>query len=82
MRTAHREEPPALIEETFANLGAEDVIARLDAADIANAHVSTMNDIWTHPQLEARGRWTTVDPPPGPRPAWRIYFAFPKTTQT
>ena len=28
-----------------------------------------MNDIWSHPQLEARKRWTTVDSPVGPLPA-------------
>jgi len=69
LRTANRDQLRALIEEAFANLTAEDVIARLDAADIANAHVSTMNDMWSHPQLQARGRWTTVDSPAGPLPA-------------
>ncbi|NMG42517.1 CoA transferase [Aromatoleum toluvorans] len=68
-RTAHRTELRALIEETFARLTAKEVIARLDAADIANAHVSTMNDLWSHPQLAARGRWTSVDSPAGPLPA-------------
>ncbi len=68
-RTTHRDELRALIEECFASLTAADVIARLDAADIANANVSTMNDLWSHPQLRARGRWTTVDSPAGPLPA-------------
>ena len=69
LRTTNREAVRALIEQTFASLTAEEVIARLDAADIANAHVSTMNDLWTHPQLQARKRWTTVDSPVGPLPA-------------
>jgi len=69
LRTANREAVRALIEQTFAALTVEEVIARLDAADIANAHVSTMNDIWSHPQLQARKRWTTVDSPVGPLPA-------------
>lgn len=69
LRTANREAVRALIEQTFASLTAEEVIARLDAADIANAHLSTMNDLWTHPQLQARKRWTTVDSPVGPLPA-------------
>lgn len=68
-RHANREALKALIEETFASLSAEQVIERLDAADIANAHVSTMADIWTHPQLQARRRWTTVDSPAGLLPA-------------
>ncbi len=68
-RVANRDALRALIEESFAGLGAEEVIERLEAADIANAHVSTMNDIWSHAQLEARGRWTTIDSPVGPLPA-------------
>lgn len=69
LRTANRDVLRALIEEKFASITAVDVMARLDAADIANANVSTMADIWTHPQLIARGRWTTVDTPAGPVPA-------------
>ncbi len=68
-RTANRELLSELIEENFAGITAEDVMARLDAADIANANVNTMADIWTHPQLIARDRWTTVDTPAGPVPA-------------
>lgn len=68
-RTANRDALHALIETRFASLGADEVIARLDAADIANAHVNTMTDMWSHPQLQARGRWVTVDSPAGPLPA-------------
>lgn len=68
-RTAHRSELHALIVAEFARFSAEAVIARLDAADIANAHVNTMADLWEHPQLKARGRWTTVQSPAGPLPA-------------
>lgn len=69
LRTANREVLSKLIEQNFASLSAEDVMARLDAADIANANVSTMTDIWNHPQLAARQRWTTVNTPVGPIPA-------------
>jgi itaconate CoA-transferase len=69
LRTANREVLSKLIEHNFASLSADDVMARLDAADIANANVSTMNDIWNHPQLAARQRWTTVNTPAGPIPA-------------
>ena len=31
--------------------------------------VNTMQDVWAHPQLQARGRWTKVDSPAGPLPA-------------
>ncbi|MDH4565600.1 CoA transferase [Pseudomonas sp. BN414] len=69
LRTANRDVLSKLIEDNFASLTAEAVMARLDAADIANANVSTMSDIWSHPQLEARQRWTHVDTPAGPVPA-------------
>jgi itaconate CoA-transferase len=69
LRTTNRDAVSALIEQSFAGFSAEEVMARLDAADIANANVSTMSDIWKHPQLEARKRWTSVDTPAGPVPA-------------
>lgn len=68
-RTSHRLALRELIEETFATLTADAVSARLDAADIANAHVNTMADLWQHPQLASRHRWTEVDSPAGPIPA-------------
>ncbi len=69
LRTTNREVLSKLIEHNFASLSADEVMARLDAADIANANVSTMNDIWNHPQLAARQRWTSVDTPSGRVPA-------------
>ena len=45
------------------------MIARLDAAPIANAHVNDMAGVWAHPQLEARQRWSEVDSPAGRLPA-------------
>ena len=68
-RTAARAELKALIEQAFAVLTAADVVARLDAAGIANAQVNAMADVWAHPQLQARGRWTEVATPAGPVPA-------------
>ena len=68
-RTAEREALRALIVETFRPLTAEQVVARLDAAQIANARVNTMAEVWAHPQLRARGRWTEVSTPAGPVPA-------------
>ena len=68
-RTAHREALRVIIVEAFASLSAEQVIQRLDEAQIANAHVNTMHDVWRHPQLAARGRWTQVATPSGPIPA-------------
>ena len=68
-RTAARAELRALIEQTFAPLTAAQVVDRLDAAGIANAQVNSMADVWAHPQLQARGRWTEVATPAGPVPA-------------
>ena len=68
-RTAARDSLRALIVEAFAAMTAEQVLARLDAAGIANASVNTMADVWAHPQLSARGRWTEINTPAGPVPA-------------
>jgi len=65
-RNVHREALAALIQEAFAQLDVEQVIARLDEAQIANAHVNTLADVWQHPQLQARGRLAQVDSPAGP----------------
>ena len=58
-----------LIEEIFAPWTAEQVIERLDRARIGNASVNEIADLWAHPQLQARGRWTEVATPVGPLPA-------------
>ena len=68
-RTAAREPLRSLIEQVFAPLSAEQVVARLDAAGIANARVNSLADVWAHPQLAARQRWTTVDTAAGTVPA-------------
>ena len=68
-RVAAREALRAIIVEAFASLTAEQVVARLDAAQIANARVNAMADVWTHPQLVARERWRQVATPAGPVPA-------------
>jgi itaconate CoA-transferase len=65
-RSEHRAELKAIILETFGQLSAEQVIARLEQAQIANAHVNTVADMWQHPQLQARGRYQSVDSPVGP----------------
>ncbi|SMF26541.1 CaiB/BaiF CoA transferase family protein [Pseudogulbenkiania subflava] len=68
-RVAARDELRVLILEVFSHLSAEQVIAKLDAAQIANAHMNDMRDVWQHPQLKARERWTEVNTPAGPIPA-------------
>jgi itaconate CoA-transferase len=69
LRVAHRDELRALILQAFGQLSAEQVIERLEQAQIANASVNNMHDVWAHPQLRARERWTTVGTSAGPIPA-------------
>jgi itaconate CoA-transferase len=68
-RVAAREALHAIVVEVFAHLDADQVVARLEAAQIANARVNSMHDVWAHPQLQARQRWTEVDTPAGRVPA-------------
>jgi itaconate CoA-transferase len=55
----HRE-----IEAALSPYPPDEVIARLDAAHIANARFNTVSDLLSHPQLEHR--WAEVDSPAGP----------------
>jgi itaconate CoA-transferase len=68
-RTAARGELRAIIDAVFSTLTAEQVIERLDAAQIANAHMNDMHDLWNHPQLAARKRWVSVGTQAGAIPA-------------
>ena len=64
-RNDNREALEAIILQCFAGLNAEQVSARLDAAQIANARMNDMAGLWAHPQLQARARWRTVGTPAG-----------------
>jgi crotonobetainyl-CoA:carnitine CoA-transferase CaiB-like acyl-CoA transferase len=68
-RVAARDALRALIVDAFAPLTTAQVVERLEAAQIANARVNTMAEVWAHPQLQARGRWREVDSPAGALPA-------------
>jgi len=68
-RVAARDALRSTIVETFAALTAEQVTGRLDDAQIANARMNDMHDVWQHPQLRARRRWAEVGTPSGPIPA-------------
>lgn len=65
-RNANREALRGVILEVFSALDAGQVIARLDEAQIANAHVNAVADVWQHPQLLARERVASVGSPAGP----------------
>jgi crotonobetainyl-CoA:carnitine CoA-transferase CaiB-like acyl-CoA transferase len=64
-RLQHREALHAEIDRVFSRLTAAQVVERLEAADIANARLNTLEEFWRHPQLEARRRWATVGSPAG-----------------
>ena len=68
-RHANRDALAAIIREEFSPLTAAEVVQRLDAAQIANARVNTMDELWAHAQLAARRRWASVASPVGPIPA-------------
>jgi itaconate CoA-transferase len=68
-RVTTRRELRLIIEESFARLTSEQVIERLDGAQIANAHMNDMHDVWEHAQLKARQRWVDIDTPAGSVPA-------------
>ncbi|APW39811.1 CoA transferase [Rhodoferax koreense] len=68
-RVAERVALRQIIVDTFSPLTVAEVEARLELAQIANARVNTMADVWAHPQLKARGRWTEVGSPQGMLPA-------------
>jgi itaconate CoA-transferase len=68
-RTQARDALRAMIVAAFAQMTAEQVVERLDAAQIANARMNDMRDVWHHEQLRARGRWTEVQTSAGRVPA-------------
>ena len=68
-RHAARERLQPLIAATVAALRSEELIARLETGDVAFSRARTLEDVWAHPQLLARGRFTQVDTPVGPMPA-------------
>jgi itaconate CoA-transferase len=64
-RNENRTELSQIILKIFSTLTSEQVIAKLDEAQIANASLNDMHQFWAHPQLKARGRWASVDSPKG-----------------
>jgi itaconate CoA-transferase len=68
-RSDNRQALQAVILEVFAALSSAQVTQRLDEAQIANSRMNTMAEVWAHPQLQARQRWTSVGSPTGPMPA-------------
>lgn len=68
-RNANRAVLRVMIEDVLAGLSSGQAVDRLEQAGIGNATMNTMNEVWDHPQLKARNRWTAVDSPAGMLPA-------------
>ena len=65
-RLENRASLEALIEREFQRHSRAEVLARLEAAEIASGAVNDVAEVARHPQLTARGRWRQVDSPVGP----------------
>ncbi|MBD1550788.1 CaiB/BaiF CoA transferase family protein [Pseudomonas typographi] len=68
-RSENRELLRQIIVEGFAQLTVDEVVARLEVAQIANARVNDMQGVWRHPQLHARDSWREIDSPAGKLPS-------------
>ena len=66
LRVANRPVLHEAINGVLSRLPSAEVLARLDAAGIANAQLRTMHEFSAHPQLTDRNRWRDVDSPVGP----------------
>jgi len=65
-RVANTHALSAAIEEAFAPWTVDEVVARLDAAQIASARLNSVQELVDHPSLVARNRWREVGSPVGP----------------
>lgn len=64
-RIKNRQSLSEIILQSFSTYTQIEVIELLEQAKIAHANVNTMAEVWQHPQLLARQRWTEVDTPVG-----------------
>ena len=68
-RSGARDVLRTIIVDVLAKLTAAQIIERLDRAQIANARMNDMREVWDHAQLAARRRWVNVGTPSGAVPA-------------
>ena len=64
-RQQNRAALEAEIARVFATLSSEEVVRRLEAAEIANAELRDLHGFWRHPQLAARRRHVPIASPGG-----------------
>jgi itaconate CoA-transferase len=65
LRRINRDALENMIEAVFAALSRDEVVRRLEKADIPFGSVNEVAEFVNHPQLSARGRWREVDTPAG-----------------
>jgi itaconate CoA-transferase len=75
-RQANKDELTALIETYFGTMSTARVVAKLDAAGIANGRLNEPKDTWDHPQFTARDRWREIGTEAGPVRALLPPFTF------
>ena len=64
-RVANKASLKKVIEDVFQTLNSNQIIERLEEANIANARLNTVKEFMNHPQLKARNRWREVESPVG-----------------
>ena len=80
LRMENRDALEKLIEDHFAKMPVEQVLARLDQAGIANARMNTVASFLGHEQLHRRGRVTEVGSPAGPLMSFLPAVTIPGTS--
>ncbi|MEU2622406.1 CaiB/BaiF CoA-transferase family protein [Streptomyces sp. NPDC007157] len=65
-RVANRTRTDELVATALGSVGADEAVARLEAAGIACARLRDLYELAEHPQLAARERWREVGSPVGP----------------
>ena len=66
LRVQNRDALRTVIEDVFSTLKSHEIVANLDAAQIAYARMNSVHELIEHPQLTARGRWTEIGSEVGP----------------
>jgi crotonobetainyl-CoA:carnitine CoA-transferase CaiB-like acyl-CoA transferase len=65
-RVVHRPALAEAIGQVFRTLTADEIVSRLEAAQIASARMNSVDEFVAHPQLSARRRWREIGSPAGP----------------
>ncbi|MBM64069.1 MAG: hypothetical protein CL484_14065 [Acidobacteria bacterium] len=66
LRVEHRSTLDTEIEHIFGELTTDEILNRLQSANVACAQLRTVHQFAEHPQLEARDRWSQVQTTSGP----------------